>query len=395
MNTPSLLPNRKEKEVFETNLDLLARYYLRERLRIGAQEIWEETGIEETQAALTLLTDHMLEALLALCRALQVSSSPEPEFASQVLERVAILGLGKLGGAELGYASDWDVLFVYDEMPALQRKQTEEALERTSDSEGDGYVIPAETGLVNGLIERLIAAVNALPIRGVSVAMDLRLRPWGRKGTLANSLHGLGHYYRTAAETWERQAALKARFVAGSRHIGLRGVHLLQAVSYGHGLSEEEDTAIRAMKLRIEKERLKPEERHTDLKLGYGGLTDIEWLAQRLQFRFGMQEKSLRVPNTARALSALAAARHLDNAEADSLTASYTLLSRLRNLLWLQTGKAQDTLPADPVRRRALALQIGYGDTESIPAETALWTEIESHRLEIRRIFERRFHDVS
>ncbi|HLK57582.1 MAG TPA: hypothetical protein VKU00_13540, partial [Chthonomonadaceae bacterium] len=257
------LASGKEKKAYESNLDLLARHYQRERLHIGARDIWEEADLALTHAALTSLTDTMLELLLELCRMYQVAHAPDPEFARHVLDRVAILGLGKLGGAELGYASDWDVLFVYDE----ERRQ--------------GSVIRSEerTALVNGLFERLISAVKDLAIRGVSIEMDLRLRPWGRKGTLANTLRGLCYYYRTAAETWERQAALKVRIVAGNPRVGRRALCILHAVSFGRGITPEEDAAIRAMKQRIETERLKPGERDTDLKLGHGGLSDIEWLA--------------------------------------------------------------------------------------------------------------------
>jgi glutamate-ammonia-ligase adenylyltransferase len=241
----------------------------------------------------------------------------------------------------------------------------------------------------------MIAAVNEMGPRGASLEMDLRLRPWGRKGALIHPQRGFIAYYRTSAEMWERQAALKARFVAGNAAVGQRLVRIMQAVSYGHGLTREEDEAVQAMKRRIENERLKPDERETDLKLGYGGMSDIEWLAQRLQLRHGPKSPGVRVPNTLRALSALASARLLDNAEADALTATYGLLTRLRNAIWLQTGTSQDVLPADPARRRGLARLLGYADDGRRTAEAALWEDVHAHMMEVRRIFERRFYGQS
>src|SRR5262249_16580685 len=110
------------------------------------------------------------------------------------------------------------------------------------------------------------------------------------------------------------------------------------------------------------------------------------------QLRYGPKRPGLRVPNTLRALSALASARLLDNAEADALTATYCLLTRLRNGLWLQTGASQDALPADPARRRALARLLGYTDDGLTTAEIRLRDDLQAHMREVRRIFERRFY---
>jgi glutamate-ammonia-ligase adenylyltransferase len=205
---------------------------------------------------------------------------------------------------------------------------------------------------------------------------------------LIQTLKGYEEYYRESGETWERQAALKARFVAGNRRVGDRFVALLHAVSYGQGLTAEQSQAIVEMKQRIETERLKPEEQHTDLKLGYGGLTDIEWLAQRLQFQFGKELKELRVPGTLEALTALARVGVLDGSESDVLTSAYLFLSRLRNTLWLHSGTGQDVLPSDPVRLQTLARQMGYLGAS---AGERLREEVEGYMQEVRRIFQHRF----
>ena len=365
----------KSERDYNRQLDRVARFLQRERLLIGARDIWEEHTPRQTMQALTQLAGAALQILLDICAEPLIVAHAEPEFARRVLGRVAIIGLGKLGGGELGYGSDWDVLFVYDE--EHQRGANARSHERVA--------------LVDALVERLNTAGKTLAAKGADVEIDLRLRPWGRKGALIHNLRGFAQYYRREAETWERQAALKARPVAGNPIVGARLVRLLQAVSYGRGVNREEDQAVQSMKQRIEAERLKPGERETDVKLGYGGLTDIEWLCQRLQLRHGRQSRTLRQPNTLRALSALAGLRLLDNAEADTLTETYLFLTRLRNLLWLQSGRSVDVLPDDAQRRSILARSLGYVDTAEISAAVQMLTDVRQHMQEARRIFTLRF----
>jgi glutamate-ammonia-ligase adenylyltransferase len=374
---PELSERVQGAKSYESKLEAIARFYQRETLRIGAQDVWEETDVTETMVALSRLAEALLQALLRVCMEPLIAAHAEPEFARRVLERVAIVGLGKLGGEELGYSSDWDVVFVYDE----------------EHQRGEAARGPERFELVNTLVERVITAGKALAQRGAIIEMDLRLRPWGRKGALIHTLRGFIDYYRTTGETWERQAALKARWVAGNPMVGQRFERILHAVSYAQGLSAEEDAAVQAMKRRIEAERLKSSERDTDLKLGYGGLSDIEWLAQRLQLREGPRHPEVRLPSTLRALSALATVHALDNAEADVLAATYCLLTRLRNGLYLQTGMPHDALPADPALRRTLARRFGYRDDAHAAAETHLWEDIQNHTQEVRRIFQQRFYE--
>ncbi len=359
---------RKAKD-FAAKLDAIALFYQRETLQIGARDIWEEIDTAQVMDALTGLAETTLAALLEICVESLAAAQTDSEAARRVLGRVAIIGLGKLGGAELGYGSDWDVVFVYD----------------AGHDRADANQSDARFALVNKLAERLIGLNRELNLRGLNIEIDTRLRPWGRQGALVHSLRGAIAYYRESGETWERQAALKARFIAGHPQVGRRFERILHAVSFGRGATPKEDAAIATMKNRIETERLNPAQRDTDLKLGHGGLSDIEWLAQRLQLRYGGQRVSLRVPNTLRALSALVAVRQLDNAEADALTAAYLLLTRLRNALALPTGASVNVLPEEPARRRVLARFLGYTD------ETQFWNDLHAYMTETRRIFLRRF----
>lgn len=356
-------------------LTALAHFWQRESLRIGAREIWGDTNVLQTMGSLTGLADAMLNALVLLATQSIISTHSDPEFAGRVLGRVALVGLGKLGGGELGYSSDWDVVFVYDESrhaDDIARKEQ-------------------QYPLANSLVEKVIHYGKSLAQRGAPIEIDLRLRPWGRAGSLIHSPQGLMRYYHGSMETWERHASLKARYLAGNPHVGQRFERILQTISFWRGITQEEDNAIRQMKERIERERVKPDQRETNLKLGSGGLSDIEWIAQRLQLLHGRKYRTLRISSTLKALSALATAHFLDNAETDTLSTSYLLLTRVRNALWLLYGTGHDALPQSSEQRHTLAKLLGYTNQGEESAEERLFAEMHSCTREVRRIFERRF----
>lgn len=334
-------------------LQALARLYLRETLCIGAREVWKEAEVSQTMADLTHLTEFILEQLLRF-------AMTEPTDGC----KIAVIGLGKLGGAELGYASDWDVVFVYE-----------------------ASTLSNAFDLANGIVERVLASAKKLGDFGATIEVDIRLRPWGRKGALIYSPEGYVEYLQTSAETWERQAALKARFIAGDKELGEKLVAILHAESYTHGLSVEGAEAVVAMKQRIETERLKFDERDTNLKLGYGGLTDIEWLAQKYQLLHGNAYPLLREPNTLQAIQKMQTIGLLNPAEVATLTETYLLLSQIRNGLWLLSGHCHDVLMAGSYLH-ILSKQFSYESPEALKNYVAL------KKAEARRLFLRHFHSA-
>ena len=354
---------------------MIALFYQRERLRIGARDVWDEADVADVMKRLTRLAEATLHNLLQLCAETRAAAHPRPEWAQLVLNRVAVVGLGRFGGVELNYSSDWDLLFVYD----VERPRDTEA------QSGERHTIAA------GLVQDVLAAIDALNLRGANIEADLRLRPWGSKGNLIYTPRGYLDYFRDYAETWERQAALKARYVAGNPTVGRRLERILRGISGGKGVAPEAEDAIRAMKTRVETERLKFGDRETDLKLGNGGMSDIEWLAQLLQLRHGPQHANVRVPSTLRALDALEAIHALDRSEVNVLTSAYRLLTRVRNAITLLAGNGQDVFPADPQRRRVLARLLGYEDSLIVRAEQMLQEDVQADMREVRRIFNRRF----
>jgi glutamate-ammonia-ligase adenylyltransferase len=238
--------------------------------------------------------------------------------------------MGRFGGAELSYASDLDVLLVYDgtttEDFATAEKAGEALLRFVAGNTPSHQVYP----------------------------FDLGLRPEGKDGPLVRSLDSYRTYYERWVATWERQALVRARFVAGDGELGLRFLHLIEPFVWRDPFPEEATREIRRMKARVERERIPSgEDPQFHLKLGRGSLSDVEWTAQLLQLQHGV-----RATGTMAALDALAAAGVLASEDRTVLADAYRFCERTRNRWFLVKGSADDSLPArqEPLNHLARSL---------------------------------------
>jgi glutamate-ammonia-ligase adenylyltransferase len=249
----------------------------------------------------------------------------------------AVIGMGRLGGGELSYASDIDVMFVYD---------------------GDSA---SDFGAAEQIASQLVQEIGATTAEGQTFRVDTRLRPEGNQGPLARSLGGFTNYYELWGQTWERQALTKARFVAGDAALGARFCELADRVVYQYPFTEEHGREVRRMKARIERERIPPgEDPQFHLKLGRGSLSDVEFTVQLLQLQHGGARSELRVSGTIAALARLREAELLEPDDADALDAAYRFCERARNAHYLQTGRPSDALPGDRTELNRLGLLLGY-----------------------------------
>ncbi len=300
---------------------------LRARLHVGARDIWGLAPTEETLAQTTRIAETLAQGALALAAA-------ETQFNGSL----AVVALGKAGGAEMAYQSDMDVLYV------AGPEQLREAAR---------------------VAERMQQILRAELIRyGVSLEMDARLRPHGRDGALVLDLASYQSYY-AQCPTWERQMLIKSRPVAGDVALGQEFVALAHAVTYAAPAGDAVIDDMRAMKRRIEHERLK---NPVDLKLGPGGMADIEWTVQLLQMRHGAKNQRVRLPGTLPALRALRDDALLTQADWEVLSQTYIQLAQLRSQGFLQTGVSADLPPSLPERLvqerqtvRALCLRLFFG----------------------------------
>jgi glutamate-ammonia-ligase adenylyltransferase len=299
----------------------LRRFKRREHLRIAARDLLGLATTETTAHELADLADACVEAAL---RALD----PQVPF--------AVIGMGRLGGHELSYASDIDVLFVYD-----------------GDTPDD--FVSAETTAT-----ALMREIGATTAEGQTFRIDANVRPEGRQGPLARSLDGYRQYYERWALTWELQSLLRARPVAGDRDVATRFLRIVEPYVYRDPLPADAVREVRRIKARVERERIPPrEDPQFHLKLGRGALTDIEFTVQLLQLEHGGSHPEVRSPATMDALRRLGAAGLLAADDVDVLAAAYRLCERARNARYLVTGTPGDALPTGEGARR-VALLLGY-----------------------------------
>ena len=255
-------------------------------------------------------------------------------------DALAVIGMGKLGGAELNYASDVDVLFVHGETGGDAQ-------------EGAGKSAAA--------LMRLLSD----PTRdGIALRVDADLRPEGRAGALSRSLAAMLDYYERHADTWERQALLKARPVAGDLDLGAHFVEGVAPFVYPERLEAAAIEDVRRMKARVE-EHVRARGRQ-DVKRSPGGIRDVEFAVQLLQLVHGRRDSALRTPGTLPALQALARGGYVAQADADRLADSYRFLRRLEHRLQLVRDLQTHDLPEDPAALRLLARAMGLADAEAL-----------------------------
>jgi [glutamine synthetase] adenylyltransferase / [glutamine synthetase]-adenylyl-L-tyrosine phosphorylase len=254
--------------------------------------------------------------------------------------RFAIIGMGRLGGAEMSYPSDADVLFVYEPPPGV----AEDA------ASGVAHEIAEE-------LRRLLSAPSPEPPLGV----DADLRPEGRQGPLVRSLAAYERYYADWSKIWEAQALLRARFVCGDEALGQRFLAIADPVRYPDGgPSAEQITEIRRIKARVDTERLpRGADPATHAKLGRGGLADVEWAVQLLQLRHAHAIESLRTPRTLDALSAASEAGLVSTMDAVFLSRGWVMATQVRNALMLVRGRASDQLPRQGTELTGVARALG------------------------------------
>ena len=255
---------------------------------------------------------------------------------------LAVIAMGRLGGREMSYGSDADVLFVHRARPGAT----------------DQAANAAATTIAHTLRQLLGA-----PAPDPAFEVDANLRPEGRQGALSRSLSAFAEYYQRWVAVWEVQALLRAEPVAGDEEVGRAFVELVDPLRYPTGgLSHEQVAEIRRIKARVESERLpRGADPATHAKLGRGGLADVEWTVQLLQLQHAAELPALRVTPTVGTLAALEAAALLDGGQRSALQAAWESASRARNAYFLVRGRPSDQLPRQGIELAGVARACGYG----------------------------------
>jgi len=274
------------------------------------------------------------DAAAAAALAIAMTTNPGPDIP------FTVIAMGKWGAQELNYASDIDVLFVYDTP--------------------DGTDPDTARRHANHLAAGFIAALADVTTEGIAYRVDADLRPEGRNGPLARSIDSYAAYYERWAHTWEYQSLIKARPAAGDPTLGTAFTTLITPYVYPDTLPPDAIRDIRTMKARIEHQ---PRDTTFHLKHGPGGLSDVEFFVQLLQMRHGGTDRSLQAQGTIEALSRLTDAGALPDEQARDMIDAYRFCAHVRNRLYLQLGRPTDSIPIDALQGARLARSLGYQDS--------------------------------
>src|SRR5579883_1173542 len=340
----------------------LRRFRDREYLRLGARELGHGRA-EEVGRELAALASVCLDAAIAAARAELVARWGEPltdEAGPARRCRLVAMGMGKLGGRELNFSSDIDLIYLYEsDVGCAGPLSLHEFFARVAER-----------------ATRLIAEETA---DGACFRVDLRLRPEGTTGPIVNALPAAERYYESFGRPWERQAWIKARPVAGDRDLGEQALSLLEPFVWPRsaGPAEAVIEAVESLRAKVRAQLGEAD----DVKLGPGGIREVEFFVQALQMVHGGRRRDLRARGTLRALDRLLFAGLVSEREHRALGDAYVFLRRVEHRLQLAELRQTHELPREPEERALLARRLGHADAG------ALDEALEHHRREVRAIY--------
>ena len=342
----------------DNNFGALRFWKGREMTRVAVRELAAVAPLEETTGELSQIAEICLRRVFEFWDAelRQRYGSPKAEF--------AILALGKLGGGELNHSSDVDLLFLYSE---------------------EGQLAPhiSYHQFFNRLGNKILETFSTPHPAGSLFRVDLRLRPEGSAGPLARSLESMENYYAGFGETWERIALIKARGIAGSRELAYDFLRLHQPFIYPKSATPDLLDEIANIKHRIERDVVGPEKLERDVKLGRGGIRDIEFIVQTLQLIHGARNPFLQEPSMLKALRALRELDLLPHDEVLALDNAYRFLRRVEHRLQIEAEQQTHTVPDEPDPLSRLAHSLRFSSASDFTA--ALHNRMGS----VRPIFQR------
>jgi [glutamine synthetase] adenylyltransferase / [glutamine synthetase]-adenylyl-L-tyrosine phosphorylase len=328
----------------------LAEFKSRMFLAIAIADLLGRLAVSDTVSAMSRLADECIRT------ALRIAAASLGETAQQVGD-FCIIALGKLGAEELNLSSDIDLMYIFDGPDDVKHQDA---------------------------VRRLGEAVTEI-LGGNCFRVDLRLRPGGRNSPLVISLEAALHFYETLGQTWERAALLRARPVAGALGVGNRLISELRRFIYRSYLDFDTLRQLRAMKHRIEAESRSHDLLQRDVKLGYGGIRELEFIVQALTLIYGGRDPRLRTARTVTALDRLEAYGYMPAQRARELAAAYLFLRNVEHKLQVASGLQTHRLPAGREEFEVVAARLGFG--KGPDAATVFMRTLTTHRNLVASLF--------
>jgi glutamate-ammonia-ligase adenylyltransferase len=359
-------------------LGRLRQFKQREMLRVAARDLARLGDVFEITRELSDLADVCLQSVHRLCQQQLAKKFGRP-FHLDAEQRwrdtkFCVIGLGKLGGQELNYSSDVDVVFVYSE-----EGNTFASPPRPGEQTGKGL---ANHAFFVRLAEMMTAEISRMTSDGALYRIDLRLRPEGKMGPLARSLASYENYYAQWGQTWERMMLIKARPAAGDPQLGGEFLEMAQPFRYPRSLSRRVVREIAGVKQRIEAEVVKEGEIERNVKLGRGGIREIEFIVQTLQLLNAGRIPFLQGHATAPVLQKLVKYSLLAADDAGELERAYVFLREVEHRLQMEASRQTHTIPTERQARERLARLMGFPTVEEFEAARR------AHARATRRIYD-------
>ena len=324
---------------------LLRRYKHRETLRIAYGDIIRKLRLEVVTRQISFLADSVCEGALRAAHSKLEAKHGAPRRDDGQRARFVVLGMGKLGGTELNYSSDIDLIFLSD-----------------GGGRTDGPRSISNDEYFDRLARQTVKLLTDTSELGAAYRVDVRLRPHGSQGKFVESVDGALHYYDVSGRTWERQAFVKARAVAGDLDLGHEFLERLRPWIYRRYLARADITGIKALKRRIEQRARREGGDYRNVKTGLGGIRDVEFVIQFLQLLNGSDLPQTQGGNTLEAIAALESAGCLTMQERSILEDNYQFLRKLEHRLQIMYDLQTHTLPEDQLELSRLSIRLGYRD---------------------------------
>lgn len=347
----------------ESRLGVALRHFRRwETIRIAWRDLAGLAGLEETLSDLTEVAEQVVDATLNRLYGWQCQRYGIPRDADGVEQHLVVIGMGKLGGRELNFSSDIDLILVYP-----RQGQT------------DGTRPISNEEFFRRLGQRLGKILAELTAEGFVYRVDLRLRPFGDSGPLALSFTAFEDYYQNHGRDWERYAMIKARAIAGDREAGEQLLAGLRPFVYRRYLDYSAFQSLREMKTLIAQE-VERKGMQRNIKLGPGGIREIEFIGQAFQLIYGGREPALRERSILRVLDYLGVSGRLSAAVVEQLQQAYDFLRRVENRLQAWADQQTHNLPEDELAKLRLAVAMGYASWNGFAEELVRHIEVVSRQ---------------
>jgi glutamate-ammonia-ligase adenylyltransferase len=385
--TAELTEQLEDIESYEDQLDILRRFRNEEFLRIALNDLHGELGQSEITHQLSWLAEVCLDRAIQMARQELIPRFGRPFLLDDPEQEVAfaVIGMGKMGGYELNYHSDLDIIFIHEGAGKTRPVEGTEQ-NRFRELNSQEYF--------SRLAQRIISALTLVTREGIVYKIDTDLRPSGNQGPLVTGLNVFEAYHRDSAQPWERQSMTRARMICGPEKFMRRCQVLIEELTFGRDLPKNLAPEICRLRQRMEKEIARENNERINIKTGRGGMVDVEFLTQYLQLIHGREHKELHNQNTLQLLKKMVDLQLLAAEDGAALLEGYKMLRRLENKLRLLYDQSMNELNISGRGLRRIARSLGYEKGTSTP-EDQLLGDYNRITENIRAVFERRLCAVT